>query len=89
MTYLEAPARVDAARPATPVLPSHPHPGRWRKFLSYYRPHLGLLAADLAWESLAAQGREVRFGRGKDGRVSIELTDRTGKIGRASCRERV
>src|SRR5579863_9556281 len=38
-----------------------------------------MVAADEAWESLAAQGREVRFGRGKDGRVSIELTDRTGK----------
>jgi hypothetical protein len=38
-----------------------------------------MVAAELAWESLAAEGREVRFGRGKDGRVSIELTDRTGK----------
>lgn len=38
-----------------------------------------MLAADRAWESLAAQGREVRFGTGKDGRVSIELTDRTGR----------
>jgi len=38
-----------------------------------------MLVAERAWESLAAQGREVRFGRGKDGRVSIELTDRTGR----------
>ena len=38
-----------------------------------------MLAADRAWESLAAQGREVRFGTGTDGRVSIELTDRSGR----------
>jgi len=38
-----------------------------------------MLAADRAWESLAAQGREVRFGTGEDGRVSIELTDRSGR----------
>ena len=37
-----------------------------------------MLAADLAWESLAAQGREVRFDKGEDGRVSIELTDHSG-----------
>ena len=37
-----------------------------------------MLAADRAWESLAAEGREVRFAKGKDGRVSIEVTDRTG-----------
>src|SRR5579863_9450815 len=46
-TILEAPARANAARAATPVR-SRLDPGRWRKFLSYYRPHLGLLAADLA-----------------------------------------
>jgi ATP-binding cassette subfamily B protein len=45
---LRAPAHVDAARlksdqPALPRLRSQ----RWRKFLSYYRPHLGLLTADL------------------------------------------
>src|SRR5258706_1213454 len=28
--------------------PRRAHGVRWRKFLSYYRPHLGLLAADLA-----------------------------------------
>jgi ATP-binding cassette subfamily B protein len=28
--------------------------GRWRKFLSYYRPHVGLLAADLACALLVA-----------------------------------
>jgi hypothetical protein len=33
-----------------------------------------------AWSDLAAQGREVRFGTGPDGRVSIELTDsRSGR----------
>ena len=37
-----------------------------------------MLAAERAWESLAAQGREVRFGTGADGRVSIELTDHSG-----------
>jgi len=46
---LRAPAHVDAAKrqsdnPALPRL----RPARWRKFLSYYRPHLGLLTADLA-----------------------------------------
>ncbi len=40
-----APARSDAAKAAPPRL--H-RPGRWRKFLSYYRPHLRLLTADLA-----------------------------------------
>src|SRR5476649_798659 len=45
---LEAPAHVDAAKPAArPALP-HLRPQRWRKFLSYYRPHIGLLIADLA-----------------------------------------
>ncbi len=38
-----------------------------------------MLAAERAWESLAAQGREVRFGTGEDGRVSIELTDHSGR----------
>ena len=33
-----------------------------------------------AWSDLAAQGREVRFGTGPDGRVWIELTDsRSGR----------
>lgn len=31
------------------------------------------------WQTLAAQGKELRFGRGDDGRVSIELTDATGR----------
>src|SRR5271169_4908593 len=44
---LEAPARLDATKPARPALPRL-RPERWRKFLSYYRPHLGLLTADLA-----------------------------------------
>lgn len=38
-----------------------------------------MVAAERAWRSLAAQGREVRFGTGADGRVSIELTDRSGR----------
>jgi ATP-binding cassette, subfamily B, bacterial len=46
-TIIEAPARVNAARPARTALPRL-RPKRWRKFLSYYRPHPGLLAADLA-----------------------------------------
>jgi len=44
---LGVPARTDAARSAPPALPRL-HRTRWRKFLSYYRPHLGLLIADLA-----------------------------------------
>src|ERR1700722_17429765 len=44
---LEAPARPDATRPGLTALPRL-RPGRWRKFLSYYRPHIGLLLADLA-----------------------------------------
>ena len=43
---LEAPARANA-KPARPA-PARLRPERWRKFLSYYRPHLGLLIADLA-----------------------------------------
>lgn len=37
-----------------------------------------MVAAQRAWRNLAAQGREVRFGTGADGRVSVELTDRAG-----------
>lgn len=37
-----------------------------------------MAAAERAWRNLAAQGREVRFGTGRDGRVSIELTDMAG-----------
>ena len=44
----EASARPDAAKPASLKLPSRHRAQRWRKFLSYYRPHLGLLIADLA-----------------------------------------
>src|SRR5580698_4791570 len=43
----EAPARTNAAKPANPAFPRL-RPGRRRKFLSYYRPHIGLLIADLA-----------------------------------------
>ena len=46
-----------------------------------------MAAAALAWNDLAAQGREVRFGTGRDGRVSIELTDsRSGRALDASRR---
>ena len=41
----DAPARA-AARPATSATPARPRRGRWCKFLSYYRPHIGLLIAD-------------------------------------------
>src|SRR5580698_9384565 len=45
---LEGPAREEAAKPARrPALPKLRRE-RWRKFLSYYRPHIGLLIADLA-----------------------------------------
>ena len=37
-----------------------------------------IAAAQRAWRSLAAQGREVRFEAHADGHVSIELTDRAG-----------
>ncbi len=46
-SIIEAPARVAAAKSAPPALHRR-RPGRWRKLLSYYRPHLGLLIADLA-----------------------------------------
>jgi hypothetical protein len=35
--------------------------------------------AERAWQRLAAQGREVHFGTGADGRVSVELTDMAGR----------
>lgn len=34
--------------------------------------------AERAWQELAETGREVRFGTGADGRVSVELTDMAG-----------
>ena len=37
-----------------------------------------MLEAERAWQNLAAQGREVRFGTRADGRVSVELTDSAG-----------
>jgi ATP-binding cassette subfamily B protein len=43
----KAPAHVDAPRPKLSP-PPRLSAARWRKFLSYYRPHLPLLAADLA-----------------------------------------
>ena len=39
-------AQTPLEPPTSPLPP--PSIGRGRKFLSYYRPHLGLLAADLA-----------------------------------------
>jgi len=38
-----------------------------------------MAAAAMLWRTLAAQGKELRFGRGEDGRVSIELTDPAGR----------
>jgi len=56
---LEGPAREEAAKPARrPALPRL-RPERWRKFLSYYRPHIGLLIADLACAVL--NGRDSGF----------------------------
>src|ERR1700735_4325087 len=45
---LEGPAREEAAKPAARATLGRLRPERWRKFLSYYRPHIGLLIADLA-----------------------------------------
>src|ERR1700677_944353 len=47
-TKAGAPARESAAKAAARPTLARLRPERWRKFLSYYRPHLGLLAADLA-----------------------------------------
>jgi hypothetical protein len=38
-----------------------------------------MAAAERAWRNLEAQGRELRFGTGLDGRVSVELTDTAGR----------
>jgi ATP-binding cassette, subfamily B, bacterial len=46
-TKAGAPARENAAKAARATL-ARLRPERWRKFLSYYRPHIGLLIADLA-----------------------------------------
>lgn len=40
---------------------------------------LEMAAAAHAARALAAQGKEVRFGRAPDGRVSVELVDLTGR----------
>jgi hypothetical protein len=37
-----------------------------------------MLAAARMWQTLAAQGKELRFGQSADGRVSVELTDSSG-----------
>jgi hypothetical protein len=37
-----------------------------------------MVAAARAGETLAAEGKELRFGRSADGRVSVELTDTSG-----------
>src|ERR1700722_17468779 len=47
-TKAGAPARENAARAAANLSLPRLRPERWRKFLSYYRPHIGLLIADLA-----------------------------------------
>jgi hypothetical protein len=38
-----------------------------------------MAAAASVSRTLAAQGRELRFGRSRDGRVSVELTDTAGR----------
>jgi hypothetical protein len=38
-----------------------------------------MVAAARVWQALAAQGKELRFGRSADGRVSVELTDTSGR----------
>ena len=38
-----------------------------------------MLAAARVWQTLAAQGKELRFGQRADGRVSVELTDTSGR----------
>jgi hypothetical protein len=38
-----------------------------------------MVEAERAWNNLAAQGRAVRFGTGADGRVSVALTDSSGR----------
>jgi hypothetical protein len=38
-----------------------------------------LAEAALAWQTLAAQGKELRFDRCPDGRVSVELIDVSGR----------
>ena len=38
-----------------------------------------MLAAARVWQTLAAQGKELRFGQSADGRVSVELTDSSGR----------
>jgi ATP-binding cassette subfamily B protein len=47
-TKAGAPARENAARAAANLSLPRLRPERWRKFLSYYRPHIGPLIADLA-----------------------------------------
>jgi ATP-binding cassette subfamily B protein len=54
-SILKAPAHVDAKRARPAQVPTPRLTGaRLAKFLSYYRPHLGLLAADLACAVLVA-----------------------------------
>jgi hypothetical protein len=38
-----------------------------------------MAAALRVWQSLAAQGKELRFGTGHDGAVTVELTDSSGR----------
>ena len=38
-----------------------------------------MLAAARVWQTLAAQGKELRFGHSADGRVSVELIDSSGR----------
>ena len=60
----DSPARA-AANPAASLsqnaslAPTGSRWARWRKFLSYYRPHIGLLIADLACAALVSPGDEI------------------------------
>ena len=38
-----------------------------------------MVAAARVWQTLAAQGKELRFGQSTDGRVSVELIDSSGR----------
>jgi len=38
-----------------------------------------MAAAARVWQTLAAQGQELRFGQSADGRVSVELIDSSGR----------
>ena len=39
-----------------------------------------MAAAARLWQTLAAQGKELRFDQAADGRVSVELVDISGRL---------